>query len=72
MPGKKNRVVCQCNGVAETEILHILKKGANNIDEISKFTRASTGCGKCKIEIKALLEQYLMNKIPDFQHKIEF
>ncbi len=72
MPTKKNRIVCLCNGVKETEILHILKKGAQNVDEIAKFTLASTGCGKCRVEIKALLDHYLNSKKPDFQHKIEF
>ncbi len=69
---KNNKIICQCNGVTKAEISLLLKKGAKNVDEISNFTRASTGCGRCKIEIQALLDQHLIAKKPDFQHKIEF
>lgn len=72
MAAKKNRTVCICNGVTETEILKILKKGALNLEEIRKFTLASTSCGRCKPEVEALLETYLVNKKISPQRKIEF
>ena len=72
MVKNKNKIICQCHGVTEAEILQLLKKGAKNADEISYFTSASTGCGRCKIEIQGLANQYLIRKKPDFQHRIEF
>ena len=72
MAQSRKRVVCQCNGVTETEILRILKKGAKNVDEVSKITLASTGCGRCKGEIIMITNSYLSNKKPDIQRHIDF
>ncbi|MEI7423409.1 MAG: (2Fe-2S)-binding protein [Prolixibacteraceae bacterium] len=72
MASKKNRTVCNCNGITEAEILRILNKGAEGIDDVSKFTLAGTSCGRCRVEIKAILEAYNKVKKPDFQHKIIF
>ena len=72
MARKKNRLVCLCNGVTETEILSVLKKGAKDVDEVSKFTLASTNCGKCRGEIASIANHFLLNKKPDLQRNIEF
>jgi len=72
MARKKNRLICLCNGVTETEILSVLKKGAKDVDEVSKFTLASTNCGKCRSEIVAIANHFFLNKKPDLQRNIEF
>ena len=72
MGRKKNKLVCLCNGVTETEILSVLKKGAKDVDEVSQFTLASTNCGKCRGEIAAIANHFLSNKKPDLQRNIEF
>lgn len=72
MAVKKSRIVCNCNGITETEILKILRKGAEGIDEVGKFTLAGTSCGRCRVEIKAIMDAYKKVKKPDFQHKIIF
>ena len=72
MGSKKNRIVCNCNGITEAEILKILKKGAEGIDEVSRFTLAGTSCGRCRVEIRAIMDAYKKVKKPDFQHKIIF
>ena len=69
---RKNKLVCLCNGVTETAILRILKKGARDINDVRKFTLASSGCGKCKGEIEAIMEHYFRNKISDLQQNIDF
>ncbi len=69
---RKNKLVCLCNGVTETAILSILKKGARDIDEVRKFTLASSGCGKCKGEIEAIMKHYFTNKTVDLQQNIDF
>jgi NAD(P)H-nitrite reductase large subunit len=69
---KKNRQLCICNGVTEKEILKILKKGAKSLDDVKNFTLAATGCGRCKGEVEALLNQYLKNKKPDLQRDLNF
>ena len=72
MTNKKNRLVCICNGVTETDILRILKKGARNVEDVKKFTLASTVCGKCRSEIQTITDQYFSTKKPDFQQNINF
>jgi NAD(P)H-nitrite reductase large subunit len=69
---KKAKIVCLCNGVTEKEILKILKLGARDLEEVRQFTLASTGCGKCKGEIKTIMEQYFLDKTPDYQGRINF
>ncbi len=72
MAVKKIRLICHCNGVTESEILSVLKKGARNADEVSEFTLASTNCGRCKSEIVAISNHFFENKKPDLQQSIEF
>ena len=72
MTGRKNRIICNCNGVTEAEILKIAKKGADRIDEVGKFTLAGSSCGRCRVEIKAILDGRKKVNKPDFQHKIIF
>ena len=72
MAVKKTRTVCLCTGTTETEILQVLKKGAKNLDEVKEFTLASTGCGRCKGEVEALIDQYKKNKTIDLQQNIDF
>ena len=69
---RKSRTVCLCNGVTEREILKILKLGAMDLEEVKQFTLASTGCGKCRGEIKALIDHYFSDKTPDLQGRIDF
>jgi nitrite reductase (NADH) large subunit len=72
MAARRNKLVCICNGVTETEIVNILKKGAVKLDDVRKFTLASTSCGRCKPEVEALVERYLKNKKRPLQQKLEF
>jgi len=69
---KKQRIVCMCNGVTEKEILRILKRGARNLEDVKNFTSAATGCGKCKSETEAIVQQFNKSKSPDLQTNIDF
>ena len=69
---RKNKLVCLCNGVTETAILRILKRGAKDLDDVRKFTLASSGCGKCKGAIEVIMEHYHRNKTSDLQQNIDF
>ncbi len=68
----KKRTICHCNGVTEAEVMRILKKGAQNIGDISRLTLASTGCGRCKVEVEAIVAGYLKNKKSEPQQKLNF
>lgn len=65
-------MICLCNGIAEKEILKLLKLGARDFEDIKKFTLASTSCGKCRREIENIVNQFFINKKNDAQQKINF
>jgi NAD(P)H-nitrite reductase large subunit len=58
--------------VTESEILQILKKGARDLEDVKKFTLASTSCGRCKIETESIIKRYFDNKQIDLQQNIDF
>lgn len=69
---QKNKTICICNGVTEKEISQVLKKGARDLEDVKKFTLASSSCGRCKTEVEAILNRHFANKEPDLQQNINF
>ncbi|HIQ89593.1 TPA: iron-sulfur cluster assembly scaffold protein [Candidatus Galligastranaerophilus faecipullorum] len=59
---KKNnakKIVCNCFGVSEEEIIKAIKeKGAKSLDEIREINYAGGGCARCVPNIKILLDKY--------------
>jgi bacterioferritin-associated ferredoxin len=68
----RKRLVCLCNLVTENEIFAALRKGARSTSDIQKLTRAGTSCGRCLVEIDAIVEEFLSGLPEDPQQKIEF
>lgn len=56
------RLICICNLVTEDEIKAVLEKGAKTAEDIQKFTRAGTSCGRCLPEIDELVETHKKKK----------
>ncbi|WP_062517306.1 FAD-dependent oxidoreductase [Demequina gelatinilytica] len=50
--------VCQCNGVSKGRICAAIADGCASPEDVSRATRASTGCGDCKPQVKELLEAH--------------
>ena len=49
--------VCSCNGVSKGAILlEVARGGRPTLEALCSATRAGTGCGSCKRDVKALLE----------------
>jgi nitrite reductase (NADH) large subunit len=48
--------VCNCNGVSKGHIAAAVKQGCRTLKAVMEATRAGTGCGSCKPEVKAVLE----------------
>jgi nitrite reductase (NADH) large subunit len=48
--------VCSCNGVSKGQILEAAR-GGSTVEAVCSRTRAGTGCGTCKRDVKALVEQ---------------
>jgi nitrite reductase (NADH) large subunit len=48
--------ICNCNGVSKAAILASVRGGKRTLKALCDATRAGTGCGSCKKDVKALLE----------------
>jgi assimilatory nitrate reductase electron transfer subunit len=52
------RTVCRCAGVNAASIEESVLDGCSSVAEVSKATRAGTGCGGCHEDIKGLIEKH--------------
>ncbi|MFF2844660.1 FAD-dependent oxidoreductase [Paenarthrobacter sp. NPDC057981] len=52
------RTVCRCAGVSAASIGDSVVEGCSSVAEVSKATRAGTGCGGCHEDIKGLIEKH--------------
>ncbi|NUT70790.1 FAD-dependent oxidoreductase [Pseudarthrobacter sp. C4D7] len=50
--------VCRCAGVSGAAIMTAASDGCSTVAEVSKATRAGTGCGGCHEDIKGLIERH--------------
>lgn len=51
-----NKIICQCFNVTEDLIIEVIKQNKlENINEITNYTKAYGGCGKCKENIQNIL-----------------
>lgn len=48
--------VCFCHIVAKERILSAIREGADTLEKIQSETLASTGCGGCEYDVRALLD----------------
>jgi NAD(P)H-dependent nitrite reductase large subunit len=49
-------LVCNCNGVTKAAIIEAVLSGSRSLGAVCEATRASTGCGSCKPEVRAIVE----------------
>ncbi|MBI3535719.1 MAG: (2Fe-2S)-binding protein [Deltaproteobacteria bacterium] len=56
------RVVCFCHNVMLLDLLRAIQAGADTLEKIKADTCASTGCGGCKWDVVAIIEQELKDK----------
>ena len=52
------RVVCNCNKVTEQSLCEAIAAGADSTEALGDATRAGTGCGSCKGDLKQLLQKH--------------
>ena len=50
--------LCHCRMVPTDRVFEGIKQGCQNIEDIGRATLAGTGCGSCKGDITALLDQF--------------
>lgn len=57
-PADPEGTVCRCAGVSGAKIQGAVADGCSTVAEVSKATRAGTGCGGCHEDIKGLIEKH--------------
>jgi len=56
LPMAEGEVVCECFGVTDIEITRAIKESSlQSVEEITNFTKAGGGCGKCEEKLEKLL-----------------
>ncbi len=69
LPMAQGEVVCECFGVTDLEVRRAIQESnLKSVEEITNFTKAGGGCGKCHERLEAILRevhQDLQKVIPD-------
>lgn len=53
------RLVCSCGGVGEGNLANKVKEGCHTLPSLCQAAGAGMGCGSCKPEVQAIMEQTL-------------
>ena len=54
----EGRIVCECFGVTEKEIRDAIKiNHLTTVEDVTNYTKAGGGCGKCHDDIRAIIKQ---------------
>ena len=57
------KILCACFGVAENEVLRVVRENSlTTVEQITNFCKAGGGCGQCKPELQALLDQVAVER----------
>ncbi|MCP4366219.1 MAG: Fe-S cluster assembly protein NifU [Planctomycetes bacterium] len=58
LPMAQGEVVCECFGVTDIEVVRAIQEsGLRSVEEITNFTKAGGGCGKCEDKLREILQQ---------------
>ena len=58
LPMAEGEVVCECFGVTDLEIIRAIRESdLRSVEEITNFTKAGGGCGKCEDKLRDILHQ---------------
>lgn len=64
LPMAEGKVVCECFGVTDIEVIRAINdSGLRSVEEITNFTKAGGGCGKCEDALRALLQESVTGKV---------
>lgn len=55
----EEKVICKCFSVTDKKIIRTIKENnLRSVEEVTNYTKAGGGCGKCKPEIEKLLKEF--------------
>jgi assimilatory nitrate reductase electron transfer subunit len=56
--GGPESTLCRCAGVTQGEVATAVADGCSTVEDVSKATRAGTGCGGCRDGVRDLIERH--------------
>jgi NifU-like protein len=57
LPMAEGEVVCECFGVTDIDVRRAINEsGLKSVEEITNFTKAGGGCGKCEDKLREILQ----------------
>ncbi len=63
LPMAQGEVICECFGVTDLEIIRAIKESSlRSVEEITNFTKAGGGCGRCEDKLREILQQTVSNR----------
>jgi len=63
LPMAQGEIVCECFGVTDLEIIRTIKESSlRSVEEITNFTKAGGGCGKCEDKLREILQNTVSGK----------
>ncbi|WP_028578979.1 Fe-S cluster assembly protein NifU [Desulfogranum japonicum] len=72
LPMAQGEVICECFGVTDLEIIRAIEENnLRSVEEITNFTKAGGGCGKCEDRLRNLLDDTVAKSsdVPKAQEK---
>ncbi|MEI8349542.1 MAG: Fe-S cluster assembly protein NifU [Candidatus Omnitrophota bacterium] len=55
----EEKIICKCFSVTDKKIVRAIKENnLRSVEEVTNYTKAGGGCGKCKPEIEKLLKEF--------------
>jgi NifU-like protein len=64
LPMAQGEVVCECFGVTDLDIIRAINEShLRSVEEITNFTKAGGGCGKCEDKLRLILQQTVKGTI---------
>lgn len=72
LPMAEGEVVCECFGVTDLDVIRAINESTlRSVEEITNFTKAGGGCGKCEDKLREILQTTVSSKseVPVLQIK---
>lgn len=55
----EEKIICKCFSVTDRKIIRVIKENnLKTVEQVTNYTKAGGGCGKCKPEIEKLLREF--------------
>lgn len=64
LPMAEGQIVCECFGVTDLEVRRAIQESnLRSVEEITNFTKAGGGCGKCEDKLRAILQEVVIGTV---------